>query len=87
MRHHYRYTYTGPVADLRHRLLMVPPDRHGDQRLLTHEVAVRGAKDHRLAWDGEFPADHGIPGNIESLCFIFSLVIFKRVQFSFNSII
>lgn len=52
MRQHYRYTYTGPVWDLHQRLLMVPRDSYRGQRLLHHELVVRGTEgDHRLAWE------------------------------------
>ena len=52
VRQHYRYTYTGPVWDLHQRLVMVPRDRHGDQVLLQHELAVRGTEgDHRITWE------------------------------------
>ncbi|HEV2010978.1 MAG TPA: transglutaminase family protein [Candidatus Limnocylindria bacterium] len=52
MRQHYRYTYTGPVWDLRQRLVMIPRDVHRDQRLLQHDLAVRGTEgDHRLTWE------------------------------------
>lgn len=40
---HYRYAYAGPATDLRQRLMMVPPDQHGGQRLLSHHVQVDGA--------------------------------------------
>lgn len=42
VRQTYSYTYTGPVTDLRQRLVMVPPTCHNDQRLLEHHLAVRG---------------------------------------------
>jgi transglutaminase-like putative cysteine protease len=45
VRHHYRYEYTAPVSDVRQRLIMVPPDRHGDQVLTDFELEVRGASD------------------------------------------
>lgn len=52
MRQHYRYTYTGAVWDLHQRLLMVPRDSYRGQRLLAHELVVRGTEgDHRLAWE------------------------------------
>jgi transglutaminase-like putative cysteine protease len=35
----FHYEYDAPIRDLRHRLVVVPPARHGDQR--THERAVR----------------------------------------------
>ena len=52
MRQHYRYTYTGAVWDLHQRLLMVPRDSYRGQRLLHHELVVRGTEgDHRLTWE------------------------------------
>jgi len=48
----YSYTYTGPVRNLRHRLVVVPPDVHGDQRLLGHAVVVEGTDGaHELRWE------------------------------------
>jgi transglutaminase-like putative cysteine protease len=38
----FRYEYTGPIASLRQRLIVVPPDYHDDQRLLTHKLRVSG---------------------------------------------
>ena len=50
--HRYRYTYTGPVSNLKQRLVMVPPDHHGGQRLLDYRCEVRGAPAiPRLRWD------------------------------------
>ncbi|HEX2172264.1 MAG TPA: transglutaminase N-terminal domain-containing protein, partial [Dehalococcoidia bacterium] len=46
VRQHYRYTYTAPVTDIKQRLVMIPVDRYGDQRLLTYHLDVRG-------WDAE----------------------------------
>jgi transglutaminase-like putative cysteine protease len=43
VRHHYRYVYTAPVTDMRQRLIMIPPDRHGDQVLMSFDLEVRGA--------------------------------------------
>jgi transglutaminase-like putative cysteine protease len=52
VRQHYRYTYTGPVWDLHQRLVMIPRDVHRDQRLLQHDLSVRGTEgDHRLTWE------------------------------------
>lgn len=52
VRQHYRYTYTGPVWDLRQRLVMVPSDRHRGQLLLNFDLAVRGTEgDHRVTWE------------------------------------
>lgn len=52
VRQHYRYTYTGPVWDLRQRLLMIPRDVYGDQRVLNYELDVRGTEgDHLVSWE------------------------------------
>ena len=36
----FHYEYTGPIRDLRQRLVIIPPERHGDQRLVTHRLEV-----------------------------------------------
>lgn len=38
----FSYEYPGPIAALRHRLMVVPPDYHDNQRLLTHKIRVSG---------------------------------------------
>jgi transglutaminase-like putative cysteine protease len=38
----FRYDYTGPITELRQRLIVVPPDYHGNQRLTTHKLRVSG---------------------------------------------
>jgi transglutaminase-like putative cysteine protease len=42
VRQHYRYTYSGPVWDMKQRLIMIPGDQDGDQRVLQNDLAVRG---------------------------------------------
>lgn len=37
---HLRYEYPGRIHDLRQRLVIVPPERHGGQRLVTHKLEV-----------------------------------------------
>ncbi len=37
---HFRYEYTGPIRDLNQRLVIIPPERHGDQRLISHRLEV-----------------------------------------------
>ncbi|MDQ2785963.1 MAG: transglutaminase family protein [Chloroflexota bacterium] len=37
---HLRYEYPGQIRDLRQRLVIVPPERHGGQRLVTHKLEV-----------------------------------------------
>jgi transglutaminase-like putative cysteine protease len=36
----FRYEYPEPIRDLHHRLVVIPPERFGDQRRLRHRVAV-----------------------------------------------
>jgi transglutaminase-like putative cysteine protease len=40
----YRYEYDGPVRDLRHRLVVLPPADHGEQHRVDHDLAVRGCR-------------------------------------------
>ena len=54
VRHHYRYSYTGPVWDMKQRLIMIPRDRVGDQRVLDRSLAVRGVEgDMQLTWTND----------------------------------
>jgi len=39
----FRYDYASPVHHLRHRLVVVPPALHGDQRRVDHGLTVTGA--------------------------------------------
>jgi len=36
----FRYDYPGPIADLQHRLMIVPRERHGDQRRVASRLDV-----------------------------------------------
>jgi len=36
----FRYEYPQPIRDLSHRLIVIPPERFGDQRRLQHSVSV-----------------------------------------------
>src|SRR4051794_21818179 len=36
----FEYTYPGPIYDLRQRLITIPPDIIGDQRLLSYQLNV-----------------------------------------------
>ena len=40
IRQSFRYEYPEPIRDLNHRLVVIPPERFGDQRRLRHQVAV-----------------------------------------------
>jgi transglutaminase-like putative cysteine protease len=36
----FRYEYPEPIRDLSHRLVVIPPERFGDQRRLRHDLSV-----------------------------------------------
>ena len=48
VRQEYHYAYPTPIHDLRQRLIMLPPEEHGGQRLLDRELLVDGADDVRV---------------------------------------
>lgn len=37
---HLHYDYPGPIADLHQRLMVIPPEMYGDQRLVTYRLEV-----------------------------------------------
>jgi transglutaminase-like putative cysteine protease len=57
----FRYTYDAPVRDLDHRLVVVPPRRHGDQRRRLHSVTVSAA-------DARTTHHRDAAGNLVSRC-------------------
>jgi transglutaminase-like putative cysteine protease len=40
IRQQFRYDYPGPISHLQQRLIVIPPERHGDQRLVMHKIEV-----------------------------------------------
>jgi transglutaminase-like putative cysteine protease len=40
LRQSFRYEYPKPIRDLNHRLVVIPPERFGDQRRLRHQLSV-----------------------------------------------
>jgi transglutaminase-like putative cysteine protease len=38
----FRYEYSEPIRDLNHRLVVIPPERFGDQVRLRHDLSVAG---------------------------------------------
>jgi transglutaminase-like putative cysteine protease len=44
----FRYDYARPVERLRHRLVVLPPLRHGNQHLIAHRLDVDGAHARHL---------------------------------------
>src|ERR1700733_11525978 len=43
----FRYEYDAPVESLRQRLVIVPPDRHGNQHRRAHRLVANGAPTRR----------------------------------------
>jgi transglutaminase-like putative cysteine protease len=51
VRQHYRYSYNGPVWDMKQRLIMIPREHDGDQRVLQNDLAIRGMEDEaEVTW-------------------------------------
>jgi len=46
VRHHYRYVYTNAITDVKQCLIMIPPDRHADQVIVSYDLDVRGTVGH-----------------------------------------
>ncbi len=42
LRQSFRYEYSEPIRSLNHRLVVIPPERFGDQRRLRHELSAEG---------------------------------------------
>jgi transglutaminase-like putative cysteine protease len=40
LRQSFRYEYPKPIRELNHRLVVIPPERFGDQRRLRHQLSV-----------------------------------------------
>jgi transglutaminase-like putative cysteine protease len=56
----FRYEYPEPITDLSHRLVVIPPERFGDQRRLRHRLSIgpHGARfEHRQDRFGNFVVD------------------------------
>ena len=56
----FRYEYPEPIRDLNHRLVVIPPERFGDQRRLRHRLSIRldGVHfEHRQDRFGNFVVD------------------------------
>jgi transglutaminase-like putative cysteine protease len=52
LRQSFRYDYDGPVYSLLHRLVVVPPLQHGDQRLHSAGLVVTGGT-AQVHWDSD----------------------------------
>jgi transglutaminase-like putative cysteine protease len=64
LRQRFSYTYDAPVRDLDHRLIVVPPRQHGDQRLRRHSITVSAGNartTHRRDADGNLVTRSRVP--------------------------
>ncbi|MBJ7601477.1 MAG: transglutaminase family protein [Candidatus Nephthysia bennettiae] len=52
IRQAYRYEYPGPIAGLDHRLVIIPPERYGDQRRILHHLKATPEVEHEVRPDG-----------------------------------
>jgi len=68
----FSYTYDAPVRDLNHRLVVVPPRRHGNQHRRTHSIAVSTA-------DARTVSHRDAAGNTVTRCRV--PVVPDRVEF------
>jgi transglutaminase-like putative cysteine protease len=70
--HRFRYSYTGPVANVNQRLVVVPPRQLGPQRLRSASVEV--SLDHTMRWhrdeQGNTVAEIRVPRVEESVEFV-----------------
>jgi transglutaminase-like putative cysteine protease len=74
----FRYTYDAPVRDLNHRLVVVPPRRHGDQRRRLHSITVSAADaqtTHRRDAAGNTVTRSRVPLVPDRIEFVFEAVV------------
>jgi transglutaminase-like putative cysteine protease len=60
----FRYEYPEPITDLNHRLVVIPPERFGDQRRLGHRLSIglEGVRtEHIQDRFGNFVVDVAVP--------------------------
>ena len=51
---HFRYDYPGPIEDLNHRLVIIPPEQHLDQRRVVHRLDVSSESAEVVTGSDEF---------------------------------
>ena len=76
-----RYDYPSPIGRLRHRLMVRPPARHGDQERISSSLAVRGAQvevRERLDPFGNVVVDIGAPRVQRKVEFVVEVTVERR---------
>jgi transglutaminase-like putative cysteine protease len=82
LRQTFRYEYPEPIRDLNHRLVVIPPERFGDQRRLWHDVSVRldGARlENRHDRFGNMVVDVFAPRVLDAIEFVAEVSVERRV--------
>ncbi len=82
LRQTFRYEYPEPISDLNHRLVVIPPERFGDQRRLWHDVSVRldGARlENRRDRFGNMVVDVFAPRVLDAIEFVAEVSVERRV--------
>jgi transglutaminase-like putative cysteine protease len=81
VRQTFRYEYPEPIRDLSHRLIVIPPERFGDQRRLWHDVLVEsdGARiENRLDRFGNVVVEVFASEVTESIQFVAEVSVERR---------
>ena len=78
LRQSFRYDYDAPALSLLHRLVVVPPQRHGDQRLRLGAVRVSD-RSAQVSW--------GVDGHGNRLCTVRLAVVPRAVSMSVDVVV
>ena len=81
LRQTFRYEYPEPIRELNHRLVVIPPERFGDQRRLWHDVSVPldGARlENRRDRFGNVILDVFAPRVLDAIEFVAEVAVERR---------
>ncbi|HET9781071.1 MAG TPA: transglutaminase family protein [Candidatus Dormibacteraeota bacterium] len=83
LRQSFRYEYPEPIRDLTHRLVVIPPERFGDQRRLWHDISVAhdGARvENRSDRFGNVVVDVFAPNVSDAIEFVAEVTVERRAD-------
>ncbi len=83
VRQTFRYEYTEPIRELNHRLVVIPPERFGDQRRLWHDLSVELAGvrlENRADRFGNVVVDVFAPTVRETIEFVAQVKVERRAS-------
>jgi transglutaminase-like putative cysteine protease len=83
LRQRFSYAYDAPVQDLDHRLVVVPPRQHGDQRRLRHSITVSAANartTHRRDAGGNLVTRARVPLVSDQVEFVVNAVVERSAE-------